>query len=448
MSTHVAQQQAFDAPPTGVRAKLIQKMRRAVVSGYGLAALAVLIAGMTAGIVVCRTSRTDAVDPDVAFADGLEALERNDPEGVERAISALAGVTQYDSHVRYLRARCLFEFREYDAVLAHLRPTRAAGALRGRILLLVAQSFYHQGQLIEAERLFRGLTIEQPDEVEAHRWLVPIYREMGALDLALQELRHVARLEPDDYRTFRLMAVIHKEDRLEYAEAIDCYRKALDRRPSPDDRRQIALEFGEALLFLRDYSTTLDVLQQAQPTAQVWAMRAECHWNLGQRDSAHDALQQAFSLNPRDRTALLLHARICMTDDDPGAAIDALQQALALDRNDWESLYQLGLACQQAGDTERAETVMAQMGQARELRSQLNELVRKARTRPGDVGIRREIVVLCNELGQTEMARFWERAAELSQLAATPSQEFMPETAPYIDLRLLPNATLPDHADF
>jgi hypothetical protein len=137
-----------------------------------------------------------------------------------------------------------------------------------------------------------------------------------------------------------------------------------------------------------------------------------------------------------------------MTDDEPGAAIDALQQTLALDRYDWESLYQLGLACRQAGDTERAETVMTQMGQARELRSQLNELVRKARTRPGDVEIRRQLVGLCNELGQTEMARFWERAADLSQLATTPSQEIMPETAPSIDLRFLPTATLPDHGDF
>ncbi len=417
---------------------------------------AALCAGLLAiTVAVIATREPSGQRLDERFAEGLAACGRGDLDRVLSAIQALQPHAAYEAHVRLLRASLLFEAERYDDALEQLRPTRAEGDLRPRVLLLVAKCLFFQGHFVEAERILRGLTIEQPEMPESHRWLVPVYREMGAMDLALQELKVVARLEPDDFRTYRLMGLIHKDDRLEYAEAIACYRQALERNPPVDERRTISRELGDALMFLRDYSGALEVLSESEPNSHVLAVQSECHWGLGNREQALEALQRCLDMDPDERSALLLKARIAMDDGEAPAAVPPLQHAVELDPYDWEAHYQLGLAYRKLGDGPRADEAMAKMTASRELRQQLIELVRQARGRPGNAEVREQIAALCRQLGRNRLAEFWDRAARLSRAATDSSGRAgdavtvpgrMPD--PVTDERrwFLPSQTQPEHS--
>lgn len=348
------------------------------------------------------------------FQQGVAALEADDPEGVVRALEHLEKNKAFENHTRYLQAGCLYKMKKYDAALQLLEPTKSDLALQQPVLLLVGKCFFGKGAYAAAEGIFRKLAQDRPDDPEPHRWLVPVYREMGAMNWALAELQQVARIQPNDWEAYRLMGVIYKFDRMENLQAVGCYRRALKLNPPSTDRQAICRELGETLVFQRDYSGALETLTEVEDSSSVWGFRADCYWNLGEHSKAREAVERSLRLGD-DRTSLLLKARIHLEENDPLQAMKSLERALELDKHDWESRYQLAIALKKLGRTSEAETQLKQMTESRQLRDQLNELYREARGKPTDVEVRQRIVEACRRLDRNELAAFWERATNLSR---------------------------------
>ena len=349
-------------------------------------------------------------DPDEQFRSALVALERGELDKVARTARALETRPGFEPHSRLLRGAVLLRSGDRTSALRLFSQLSPEGELREPAMVLTAECLYHLGRLGEAEALARKLSIEQPDNADAHRWLGAIYYDLGANTLAVAELERVAELDPDDFGPYRLLGIMHL-DFEEYTEAERHFREALKRSPPPEIRREIVENLAQALVSQRSYDHALQVLHGAEPTAPVLALRAECLWSLDRKDEAYELLSKARRQAPDSRAVLLLEARMHQTDGRPEQAIEPLNRALERDRHDAEARYQLAQAYRQQGRAEEFEQTMALWKESNDLLERLTALSTEAIEKPNEVRIRRELAEVCDALGKLELAESWRRAA-------------------------------------
>lgn len=380
-------------------------LRRRIILACGLAACA---AAAWAGYW-----RLKARAADRTAVAALTSLERGvDVPYLQAAIEKIDGYDDLQPELRLFRGACLLREGDQPQALKLLGSVRPEGRMRIARLILSGEVLYRQGRLSEAEETFRVAASERPEAVGPHRWLVTILHDLGAMHAALKELEQVARLEPDDYFAYRLMGLAYNEDFGRYKEAVENYQKALERNPPRDQTQQIRRELAQCLIHLNDYAGALEVLKNAADDAGVLALRAECRWSLTDLDAARKLLDQAIKLDPRERAALLLTARIALDDGEPRHAVPPLQNLIDSDPHDYDARYQLSRAYQRLGEKEAAAAELEKMNESKALREKLGHLYDQAMSRAHDPEIRDEIADLCDALGKHDLARNWRRAAE------------------------------------
>lgn len=345
--------------------------------------------------------------------DTFASLDRRaDRTQLQRAIDELDGHARFAADVRLLRAILLFDAGRQREAVAMIDGVRPEGRLRLMRLVMTGKIMCASGRLSDAVRFFKRVEAEYPDAVSPHRWLATICHELGAMHAAYEELKIVARLQPDDFFAYRLMGLVEKEDFGRDKDAAENYRKALDRHPPPDQAQMIRRELAHCLVNLNDYQGALEVLDGATADARVLALKAECRWNLGDMEAARTLLAQATDRDASDRTALLLTARLAMDEGKPRSALAPLKKLLEIDPHDYDARYQLSQVYQRTGDKQAAAAEVEQMNKSKALREKLARLYDRAMVRPQDPEIRDEIAELCDTLGQHRLADGWRRAAE------------------------------------
>lgn len=396
-------------PSTSAAPGFRRRSRRGVV--WTAVVLAVLAAGLWGAAQWKRESSRQQ------FRQGLAALAQGDLGTADRTIQSLQGRRGFEPHVHLLEAGRLAHLGNHATALYELDAIRSDGELRLPAQLLRGRCLYQLGRIAEAERVFRLVAFEQPDLPDAHRWLATLYHELGAMDACLNALKHVARLQPDDFFAYRLMGQVYKDDRGQFSTAIEHYRQALARRPPAEQRRQIARELAESLIAQREYVEALEVLSNAETDALSLAMQAECHHSLGRLKRAQGLLERARQLDPDLRAMLILEAQLHMDDRDAESALAPLQRILRRDPHDFPARYQLALAYQHLGDADLARQEMARVKESEALRNRLRELYKQAIQSPDDAEVREQIAELCDTLGQNRLATLWRRAAAICRRA-------------------------------
>lgn len=333
---------------------------------------------------------------------------------------------RFDSQLRLFHGAFLLRSGQTTAVLPSLSGLRPEGRLRQALLLVRGETFYKLGLLPEAEQALLQVVSINPRNARGHRWLAAIYHDLGNINATFAELEQVAELEPDDFYAYRLMGMLNLLDYQQHKEAAECYRKALARNPPADQMQAIRGELAQALVAMNDYAGALDVLAEAQDSAQLLAQKAECRWGLGDRDVAADLLKQALARDPGERGALLLSARIALEDSKPQLAIEPLQAVLQRDPNDFNARYQLSMAYQGMGNREAAAAELERMRSSRALLDQLSQLYFQAVQQTRDADVRDKIVELCEKLNKPELARLWRRSAEFCRKNAGKSTPGLP----------------------
>ncbi len=376
----------------------------------------------TTALIACgllfTTRRSES--PSTAYVNGMRAVEENRLDDARSALKDLERHSPSASATSVLQAAILLRMNRPAEALQAVDAVDAQGSFHTPVLLIRGQALYHLGHLAEAEAAFRQIADQQPQNADAHRWLGAIYYDLGAMRAAIDELNVVARLEPDDYRPFRLSALIQK-DFEQFVEAAAAYRGALDRNPPDDVRAEIALELGEVYSRLFEHDRALEVLADAPPTAEAFALRAECLWSVGRLDEAREALAQGRRIDPEHRDLDVVEAQLKIDDGQPEAAIALLEPVLRRDPHDFRARYQIAQAWRQAGDEERHKDAMQLMTDSRQLYYRLTELNELAVTQPDDPAIRDELADICRKLNKPELAEMWERAAEALRSQQDPS---------------------------
>jgi tetratricopeptide (TPR) repeat protein len=339
-------------------------------------------------------------------------LERRDEPAIDAALlTALEGNPRYTRELQLFLGTRLLQSGEPAGALKAYSPLKPEGRLRVPLLLHVGQALYKTGQLSKAQRIFREVEFEKPGVASAHRWLVTIYHDLGAMQSAFAELEIVAKLEPDDYFAYRLMGLMYLEDFQKPQEAVDEYRKALARHPPAEQAQAIRIEIARALLFLNDYHGVLEVLEGAEKNAHVLGLQADCRWSMSETQEAARLLEQARSLDPDERIVLYLTGRFALEEGRPQAALAPLKLLLQRDPHDAQTRYQLSQAYRQLGDQTAAKAELDRMNESKALTEKMGPMFEQAMLRPQDDAIREELADLCDQLGKHELARVWRRAA-------------------------------------
>lgn len=348
--------------------------------------------------------------PQRHFERGLAALESGDLGAVRREIALLDGSAEYAPHRHFLRGSLLLKqghladaVDEFDVAIRH--PD-----LQVDSLILTGQAFYQMGRAGGAQSLWRRALELKPDAADAHRWMGVLYYDLGAMHDALAHLKRVAELDPTDPRPDRLMGLINK-DYERFEKAVGHYRETLRRDPEQNGKDDVLMELAESEVKLHHYASALGTLERCPPNARKLALEAECHFNLGDSDTAHALLDQTLSRAPDDLPALLLRGMILRTEGDIQGAVDALSEAVHHHPKDYRVHYNLAQACRQLGDEKRADEHTAAAEELRKLWRRFSDLHLVAVDEPVNADLRFQIGQIALKLDRPDLARTWLHAA-------------------------------------
>ena len=365
-----------------------------------------------AWILVARSSST--ISDKERLRSGIDALLVGN---IEEAEASLREVTQSESNVqlrRLLEGGLRLRSGNPLEALKYLSAVTMTGELRTPSLLLLGECYYRVQRHAEAELCFLRVISEEPDQVDARRWLGAIYYDLGTVKVAVRQIEHVIRLAPGDYRPHRLLGIIY-HDIDDYPLAVEQFRMALSCKPPTDVETELEIVLAKSLLASGDYMSALDVIEQTHsnrydPVAAT--VLAECIFGLGDVEKANAVISDVVSRRPDDRDALLLRARIEQENQSWSKAIATLEKIVGNDSHDHEARYLLATAFAQIGDEDRWRHEMALCEQAKQLKAQATDLYAQADENPTDPDIRDKLAEVCDQLGKRELAAMWRRAAK------------------------------------
>lgn len=349
------------------------------------------------------------------FHAALAAVDAGDVESFGRNVQALEGRSGFENHLLLLHGIYLTQSGQHREALAQLYRVDASGELRVPTLLWRGQCLFHLERLAEAAQVFQQLVAENPDLPDAHRGLVTVFHNLGAADFTLAALKEVARLQPYDYATYRLLGLVYQADYANNQQAIENYRKALDCTPPTQERQAILREMAQCLIDQRAYTEALKSLEDLPEDAHVLTLRGECYLSFGDRERAKQLLETARRQAPEGGPVLLLEAKILAESGDHDSAIASYTKILEREPHDYQTRYQLALLYQRLGDQTKAEVEITKMKHSQQLRDRLTTLYTEAMSHPSDVKVRLKIAGVCDELGMHKLARTWKRAAEIAR---------------------------------
>jgi tetratricopeptide (TPR) repeat protein len=365
--------------------------------------------------------------PDYRLRRGQEAARRGDYDRAEELADRLQADGHPD-HAHLLRAEVLYRQARPDQdggrpsgrsplleqAVKELGQVQDQGELGFDAAALAGQCLLYLNEPRDAERAFRLVLAQRPDDADAHRGMATLYYDQGALGRAIEQLDAVARLDAEDGRPHRFMGLIYK-DLGQPTDAIDCYREALRRKLKGRVAQEVRVELAGVLVRNAAYDEALAALDGCDPemaaTAEARTLRAECLWGRGDASAARALIDRVLADEPDGVPPLLLRARIHLAAGEDGEAASRLERAVANDPGFSEPHFQLALAYRGLG---RAREAAEQQQLADQIVADLKEMARlnnEANDRPWDAEVRRRLAELCVRRGKPEEAAMWRKAA-------------------------------------
>jgi tetratricopeptide (TPR) repeat protein len=379
---------------------------------------------------VYHTSR-----PEYRLRHGQEAIRGGDYEAGERVAVALEGADCRDEAI-LLRAESLLlrgeAAKQPSSVAAALQLLNQVGPESGRRVetaCLIGRCLLLLGNLVEAEQAFAFVLSQDPDFVDAHRGLMAVYYDLGALNHAISHAEKWAELAPRDGRPYRFIGLVFK-DLGQWRRAIAPYRTALERELKEPVRQEVLAELAECLIRGGEFSEALQALQSSGPSpeqmARVLTAQGQCYRALGETDRAAELANQALEGTPTYTSALRLRAQLAMDGGNCAGAIGDLERAAVLAPAEFETQHLLGQAYAQAGQAKQA---VAAQERVKEIQNQLDELTklgRQAMERPKDAALQNKMADLFVKLGKPELAAARRRVAAALSESAAPGPSKLP----------------------
>jgi tetratricopeptide (TPR) repeat protein len=167
---------------------------------------------------------------------------------------------------------------------------------------------------------------------------------------------------------------------------------------------------AEVHIKLRQFNQALTHLNQVIVTPRIYALRASCHYNLGDVQDAFDALNNALSRDPAQHEAILLKGTIEVQDRSYKTAVDTFVSGLRYYPRDDVFMYKLSEAYRGLGDEAKAEEMSLKSKTLRAKRERFSKLNVDVIGEPANIAMRLELGKLAEEIGKPELAVTWYQA--------------------------------------
>jgi len=222
-------------------------------------------------------------------------------------------------------------------------------------------SHHQAGRLADAERIYRQILAQQPDDAVAMHLLGVIAHQAGRNDIAVDLIRRALSFRPDYAEAHANLGNALK-DQGQLAEAIASYRQAIRLKP---DHAEAHFNLGNAL---KDLGQVDQAIASFRDAVRLKPDYAQGHNNLGiallasgQIDDAIASYRQAIRIKPDHASA---HNNLANALKDTGQldeAIASYRHAIRLKPDFAEAHSNLGAALQSNG---RLDEAIASFGQA------------------------------------------------------------------------------------
>ncbi|MCI0359911.1 MAG: tetratricopeptide repeat protein [Planctomycetaceae bacterium] len=353
------------------------------------------------------------------FQAALAAVDREDLAVARQYLAELRSSGKHHSQATLLRGAMLLKKGYYYPALDELQEVADHADLKISALKLIGQAWYHLGRHVEAQAALHKVLREEPNAVEAHRWLAASYYDLGANHDALHHLKRTADLDPSDHRPHRLLGLIYK-DYERYGDAAACYEESLRRKDGQPDWVDVRQELAVCQQKLWRFRDALATLAPCPATVEVSVVRAQCQHALGDVPSAKESLAAVLYQDQANLDALVLQGTILLEEGKTPAAVDVFRRATQAHPKDYLAHFKLAQAYTQLGQQDRGNAEQKLADQIREVRKEFADLHQVAWDRPHDVQVRLRLAALAKELDRPDLADVWLRSAAALQPLATP----------------------------
>jgi tetratricopeptide (TPR) repeat protein len=412
----------MDESRLAVRSSCRSRPARSRVVLAATIATPVILLGALAAVLVNRP--WDPGRP-ASLRDALLAVKDGDRQRARAAVRDLRAGGRHDEAALAQASILLAQGLPEAAVLALARVPEGGGFDTSRRLLL-AEAAHRRGRHRDVVGLLLPVVARRPDAVDAHRLLAASFYDTGAVAAALEHLREVARLAPNDPRPHRLMGLLHN-DFERFDEAIPLYEESLRRAPDQPDRDDVLLELAACLAAQRRFDEAIAALDRRTGTGPAEnVLRAECLLALGERGRAGTLLDGVLATDREGhearepdptrtvdaalRKALVLKGSLALEEGDPPAAISSLEQAAA-DPHDYAAHHLLSRALAADGRDAEAAECRGRAEAIRGRRQAFAELHREAWEHPWDAAVRLRLADAAAALGRPDLEQVWRAAA-------------------------------------
>lgn len=398
---------------------MTRRSRRFLPRKLWIAALVVASAA-AAAILAWRYAGFGA--PSNKFKAAVAALDAGNWSLARKYLRDLKAVQPSSPKTHFVRGALLFEKGHNYPALEELEKARQDAELETSALTLIGEAWYRLERHLEAEAALEEVLKQEPNSVEAHRWLAASYYDLGAVPNAMFHLQRTAELDPNDPRPHRLLGLIHK-DFERYETAIPFYKESLRRSDEQEDAAKIRQEMAVCQIRSRSYGEALATLEQCSDEPECEVLRAECHHAQGRLEEAKAALARALKQDKENLDGLLLQATILLEEGGAKQAVAALTRALEKHPRDYTVHFILAQAYDQAGEPALAAEQRKVAEEIRAIRHEFAQLHRDAGDRPRDVAVRLRLAALAQQLNRPDLAQVWLRSAAALQPAPAPAGE-------------------------
>ena len=353
------------------------------------------------------------VSADRLLAAGRSALACGEWNKVQEVVERLERAG-YEDHSRLLRAEWLWSRGEAAGALALAERVQAEGRLRLEAALIAGKCLLALENHWEAYRVLNWVVDQDDSQVDAHRGLAALAYDLGQWHQAERHLQRVAELDSRDPRPYRLLGLMYK-DLARWEDAEQAYLAACERGVEGKMQVDISLELAEVLLQQARYEEALTWARVVSgggtaTQAQVARLRAEGWYGLGRWPEAVAELEAL----PREQWTggmWRCRGRLYRDADLMEQAAECLQRAVQLDPSDAESWHVLTQVYESLNRKEAAAQARQRVEEIHQRLQQLTELTRQAIKRPWDGDIRRKLAEVHEQLGHSDLARMWRKAA-------------------------------------
>ena len=226
-------------------------------------------------------------------------------------------------------------------------------------LRLLGGVYESLGKMSEAEAMFRRAIVAHPGYWPSHAMHAAFYSRQGHYERALEPLRLVTELAPENPLGFRNFGVGYYRLK-RYDEAIEFLNRSIAMMPTP----QALSDLGTIYFFKGQYSDAAKMYEKAialAPSAYRWGNLGDARERLAQEQGAREAYLQAISmaenqalLVPRDAELRSSIAVYYAKTHQNKEAVHNIEAALEITRKNVNVLYKAARVYSLVGDKAKA----------------------------------------------------------------------------------------------